>query len=129
MALNKGPRKEFADKVAEMIQSLAKEHGLKDVVVHREANPMLIAARGCLEGTDEPVELAVLVSDNIAQAELNSALTTEINAQLPTAQVYRSFDISEAVAKETAVAASPIEPQSPCDDDQQPDAPAPSPIE
>ena len=129
MALNKGPRKEFADKVVQLIQSLAEEHGLKDVVVHRRANPMLIAARGCLEGTDDPVELAVLVSDNIAQAELSSVLTTEINEQLPAAQVYRSFDISEAVAKETAVAASPIEPKSPCDDDQQPDKPAPAPIE
>jgi len=108
-------RKEFIETIMEQMAAIAEKHGLETNISRH--NPALFAARGCLKG-GEPVQVAVMISDDLAQAEVVSRSFEKVSAQPQATDVYKSFDISQAVAQETAVDAAPPERPSPCDDDK-----------
>ena len=110
MNCNDGQRKVFADEIVASVTELAKSHGLEDVIVHRDADPVLVAARGCLEG-NQKVEIVVQISPDIQKADARSLIGSRVTADA-TADVYRAFDLSEIVAKDSvARAAEPEEDQ------------------
>ena len=109
MNCNTGQHKVFADDVIASLQEVLKKYGLDEVVVHRESNPVLVAARGSLGGEDEQrgrVELVLQISPNLEAAEKLSQEMASPVAQVP-GPVARAFDLSEMVARETMAAASP----------------------
>lgn len=122
MDCNSGLRKAFADEVIQSIEALAKKHELGEVIVERK-NPLVIAVRGCLRSKDQPseaIELVAMLSGDLRQAEAGNVLAEGLNVQTPAVQVYRSFDISEVVAKDTAAfGTSPEGEASPCDDGEE----------
>lgn len=109
MDCNTGQRKTFADDVIASLQEVLAKHELDDIVVHREANPVVLAARGRLKGEDEDkarlVELVLQISPDLRAAEKLSLHSASATAAVP-APVARAFDISEIVARDTMAAAS-----------------------
>ena len=109
MTCNSEKRKAFAEELVDNITQLAKKHGLEDLVIHRDHNPLMIAVRGCLgekDGEKEYIELAVQLSEDLQQAEsLN--LTGARMVTEATANVGKAFDLSHMVAHESAAAAAP----------------------
>ena len=119
MNCNKGLRKEFADAMLEAVQKVAKTYNVEEVVVERH-DPMLIAMRGCLrrDGQEaESIEVAIRMSGDLVAAGQLSVGHEEV-AAIPVAApdaVYRSFDLSAYVSKDTESAGDP-EPKKPrCD--------------
>ncbi|MDX1804463.1 MAG: hypothetical protein R3292_10290 [Alcanivorax sp.] len=109
---NSEKRNAFTEELVELVSQLVKKHGLQDLVIHRDHDPMMIAARGCLdtEGkSSDHVELVVQVSDDLRQAEsLNltgARLATEV-----VANAGKAFDLSQMVAHETVTGAAPPAP-------------------
>lgn len=110
MTCNTGQRKIFADNVVASMTKLAKKHGLEDVVVQRDANPVIVAARGCLRDADgevsnEKVELLVQVSADLEKADRLSLVSAQVATE-PPSDVYRAFDLSDVVAKDSVTRAS-----------------------
>lgn len=110
MSCNEGRRKVFADELVERVAELAKRFGLEEVVVRREADPVLVAARGRLQDDDgrktkERVELVLQLSPDIARAEAASLLRAEVVAA--PSEVGRAFDLSESVGRDTVARAAP----------------------
>lgn len=116
MDCNTGQRKAFADDVIASLQEVLKKHNLDEVVIHRQANPVLVAARGCLKGEGgakaEYVELVLQISPDLKAAEDLSQQAASPTAAIA-APVARAFDLSEVVARDTMAAASPHS-EDPC---------------
>jgi hypothetical protein len=110
MDCNSGQRKVFADEIVARVTEIVKKHGLDDVVVQRDSNPVLMAARGCLksEDGDESVEFVLRISPDLSKAEQESQIGARIAADV-TADVSHAFDLSDVVAKESVAMASDIE--------------------
>lgn len=117
MTCNTGRRKVFADELVASISELAKKHGLEEVVVHRDADPVLVAARGCLRdekgGDGEKIELVMQISSNIARAEQRSIIGAQTTTE-PGVDIAHAFDLSEAVAKDTVAHAAEPEDDDEC---------------
>lgn len=113
MNCNSGKRKLFADELIASVSELAKKHGLKEMIVRRESDPVMIAARGCLEGDDkdderEAIELVVHVSPNLSAAERLSLEGAEMQGKVPD-DISQAFDLSEVVAVPSVARAAPLQ--------------------
>jgi hypothetical protein len=113
MDCNTGLRKQFADEVVDRISEIAKKHGLDDLVIQRQGDPVLVAARGCLRGEDpsqkgETIELVMHISPNLKMAGERHVVGAELVTEMP-GQVFRAFDLSEMVARDSAARAGPPE--------------------
>ena len=121
MTCDTGLRKEFADDLVANVSELAKKYGLDDVVVHRQADPVLVAARGCLRASKkdkgERIELVLQISPDIARADVMSIEGAELSPAA-TLDAARAFDLSEAVARDTVAFAAEPEPDDGCDPDR-----------
>lgn len=105
-------RKIFVDDMVATITELVKKHGLEDMVVHREGDPVVIAVRGCIKningGNDEQrIELVVQVSPDLKRAEERSLNGSQVVANA-TADVFRAFDLSDIVASDSVAKAEEI---------------------
>lgn len=111
MTKETGRRKEFADAVVASVTEIAKQHGLEDIKVHRDADPVVVALRGCLRGKKkdpgEPVEMVLQISPDIARAEQIGVLGASISDTAAMTGVFRAFDLSEMVARDTVTGAMP----------------------
>lgn len=113
MNCNSGQRKVFADDFVASITELAKKHGLDDVVVHRDADPVLIAARGCLKGDaaendEQRIEFVVQISPDLGKADERSLEGAEVAGDA-IGDVLRAFDLSEVVSSESVAKAATFE--------------------
>lgn len=115
MSCNSGQRKVFADDMVAAVSEIARKHGLSDIEVHRDADPVLVAVRGCLRGErqEEAVQVLLQVSPDLARADQASLIGAE-PAGDPHGEVYRAFDLSEMVARDTAAAGSEPDREDPC---------------
>ena len=107
MNCNSGQLKIFADEVVASMAELAKKHGLEDVIVRRDSDPVLVAARGCLksEKGDEKIELVLQISPSFEKAEQRSLIGSNV-VEDATRDVFRAFDLSEVVAKDSVAKAA-----------------------
>ncbi len=114
MDCNSGKRKAVADALVERVTEVAKEFGLKDLVVHREANPVLVAARGELKGKKakdgtqdcERIEFVLQISPDIARAEVASVIGADLTPNADLA-AHRAFDLSDVVAQDSVARSAP----------------------
>lgn len=117
MDCNTGQRKAFADDVVASLQAVLKKYELDEVVIHREANPVLVAARGCLKqaatNKAERIELVLQISPSLQQAEEISQQSA-LAAVATAVPVAKAFDLSTVVARDTVANASPIM-EDPCE--------------
>lgn len=109
MDCNSGQRKVFADEMVASVTELVEKYGLEDVVVHRDADPILVAARGCLkdetgEGDDQKIQFTLQISPDLKRAEERSLVGARVASEA-TGEVSRAFDLSEVVARETVAQA------------------------
>ena len=122
MDCNTGQRKAFADDVVASLQAVLKKYELDEVVIHREANPVLVAARGCLKqaatNKAERIELVLQISPSLQQAEEVSQQSA-LAAVATAVPVAKAFDLSTVVARDTVAKASPIM-EDPCESESQP---------
>ncbi|NEQ32394.1 MAG: hypothetical protein F6K04_15565 [Leptolyngbya sp. SIO4C5] len=122
MDCNTGQRKAFADDVVASLQAVLKKYELDEVVIHREANPVLVAARGCLKqaatNKAERIELVLQISPSLQQAEEISQQSA-LAAVATAVPVAKAFDLSTVVARDTVAKASPIM-EDPCESESRP---------
>lgn len=110
MNCNSGQLKIFTDEVVTSMTELAKKHGLEDVIVRRESDPVMVAARGCLKNEkgvqgDEKIEFVMQISPSFEKAERRSLVGSEI-AEDVSRDIFRAFDLSEVVAKDSVAKAA-----------------------
>ncbi|MDH3740525.1 MAG: hypothetical protein OER56_02910 [Hyphomicrobiales bacterium] len=110
MTCSTGLSKKFADEVVSRMKKLTAKYGLEDVVVERDHDPVVIAARGCLKDADgkdskERIEILVQLSADLAQADKASLVAAEVTMDAAP-EVYRAYDLSDVVAEETVARAS-----------------------
>lgn len=121
MDCNTGKRKKFADDLVNAVSELSKKHGLEDVTIHRDANPVMVAVRGCLnsdseEADKEHIEMVLHISPDLRKAEADSLLGSEVVAGVPQ-DVFRAFDLSDVVATDSIAKGQPDAPANDCSED------------
>lgn len=114
------PVQAFTMDVAELVQNLAKHYGLEEIEIHMH-EPAVIATRGCLRVQGQPpqrVEMAVMISRNMQQAEQTNLSAKAINEAVPVAapsMIHQSFDLSEARMIGAAANGDQLQEKNPCE--------------